>query len=253
MTTPAAASPLVLASASPRRRQLLAEYGYAAVVIPTQVEESTDPALTVRELVLLNAQLKSAALWSRHPRAVVLGTDTLVCLDGRALGKPADLEAAAAMLSALAGRWHEVYSGVCLASPAEGRILCFVEETRILFRRLSGAEIASYLRLINPLDKAGGYAAQEHGEHIIASFEGLLDQRPRIAHGVLGQSPVRRFRYLPGSRAQIAAALASTVVTVLAVTILRSGRELSRPRSRPLWDFDYRVETDQRWWSSRPS
>ena len=90
MTT-LAPPPLVLASASPRRRQLLAEHGYAARVVPTQVEESTDATLSVPELVLLNAQLKSAALWAQHPRAVVLGTDTLVCLDGRALGKPADL------------------------------------------------------------------------------------------------------------------------------------------------------------------
>ncbi len=117
MTT-ALPPPLVLASASPRRRQLLAEHGYTALVVPTRVEESTDERLSVRELVLLNAQLKSAALWARHPHAaVVLGSDTLVCLDGRALGKPADLRAAAAMLGALAGRWHEVYSGVCVACP----------------------------------------------------------------------------------------------------------------------------------------
>ena len=164
--------PLILASASPRRRQLLAEYRYRALILPADVEESTDEELSVRELVLLNAQLKSAALWSRHPRAVVLGTDTLVCRDGHALGKPADLPAAATTLRSLAGRWHEVYSGVCLAWPAQGRIRCFVEETRVRFHALSPAEIDAYLRLIDPLDKAGGYAAQEHGERIIAAFEG---------------------------------------------------------------------------------
>ena len=163
---------LVLASASPRRRQLLAEYGYAALVVPPQVEESADERLSVRELVLLNAQLKSAALWARYPRAVVLGTDTLVCVDDRALGKPADRPAAAAMLASLVGRWHEVYSGVCLACPAAGRVTCFVEETRVRCHPLDAAGIDAYLRLIDPLDKAGGYAAQEHGERIIASFEG---------------------------------------------------------------------------------
>ena len=170
--SPSTAPPLVLASASPRRRDLLAEYRYAARVVPASVEESTDETLRVRELVLLNAQLKSAALWARYPRAVVLGTDTLVCRDGRALGKPADLADAARMLGGLAGRWHEVYSGVCLAWPAEGRVRCFAEETRVKFLPLTAAEIDVYLRLIDPLDKAGGYAAQEHGGHIIASFEG---------------------------------------------------------------------------------
>ncbi len=171
-TTDHTALTLVLASASPRRRQLLRESGYTALVIPAQVEESTDERLTVRELVLLNAQLKSAALWSRYPRAVVLGTDTLVCLDGRALGKPANLDAAATMVGSLAGRWHEVYSGVCAALPASGRVVCFVERTRVRFLPLTPEDIAAYLRLIDPLDKAGGYAAQEHGERIIASYEG---------------------------------------------------------------------------------
>ncbi len=170
--TPHPAPMLILASASPRRRQLLRESGYDALVVPTQVEESTDERLTVSELVLLNAQLKSAALWSRHPRAVVLGTDTLVCLDGRALGKPANLDEAAAMIGSLAGRWHEVYSGVCAALPASGQVVCFVERTRVRFLPLTPGDISAYLRLIDPLDKAGGYAAQEHGERIIASFEG---------------------------------------------------------------------------------
>lgn len=170
MTAPA--PPLVLASASPRRRQLLAERGYQVEILPANVEESTDPGLSVPELVRLNALLKSAALWARRPRAVVLGTDTLVCLDGVALGKPADLSEAAGMIGRLAGRWHEVYSGVCLALPAEGRVICFVEETRVRFHRLTPPEIDAYLRLIDPLDKAGGYAAQEHGERIIAGHAG---------------------------------------------------------------------------------
>ncbi len=169
---PASAPLLVLASASPRRRLLLAEHGYRAEVMPTNVEESTDPGLSVPELVRLNALLKSAALWAHQPRAVILGTDTLVCLDGRALGKPVDLAEAADMLGRLAGRRHEVYSGVCLALPAEGRIVCFVEETRVEFHPLTLAEIDAYLRLIDPLDKAGGYAAQEHGGRIIAGHAG---------------------------------------------------------------------------------
>ena len=163
---------LVLASASPRRRQLLAAYGFAAQILPAHVEESAVDWLSVRELVALNAGLKSAALWAACPRAVVVGVDTLVCLDGEALGKPPDLAQAAAMLARLAGRSHQVYSGVCLALPAVGRTIQFVEETVVTFHPLTSADIQDYLRLIDPLDKAGGYAAQEHGEKIIAATHG---------------------------------------------------------------------------------
>ena len=76
------------------------------------------------------------------------------------------------MLARLAGRSHQVYSGVCLALPAAGRTIQFVEETTVTFRDLTAADIRAYLRLIDPLDKAGGYAAQEHGERIIASTRG---------------------------------------------------------------------------------
>ena len=132
---------LVLASSSPRRRQLLAEYGYDARVEPAPVEESAAGWLSVRELVLLNACRKCAARVARSPAedAVVLGVDTLVCLDGQALGKPADRPEAAAMLGRLAGRAHEVYSGVCLTHPAGRRTVCFVEETRVIFPRLGRA------------------------------------------------------------------------------------------------------------------
>ena len=163
---------LVLASASPRRRQLLAAYGFAAQVLPAHVEESAVDWLSVRELVALNAGLKSAALWAACPRAVVIGVDTLVCLDGEALGKPPDLAQAAATLARLAGRSHQVYSGVCLALPAAGRTIQFVEETVVTFHPLTSADIRDYLRLIDPLDKAGGYAAQEHGGKIIAATRG---------------------------------------------------------------------------------
>ena len=169
---PADHNGLVLASSSPRRKDLLAEYGYEAEILPASVEESTADWLTVPELVLLNAERKSTALRPTRPRSVVLGVDTLVCLDGRALGKPPDLPGAAAMLASLSGRTHQVYSGVYLAHPEEGRCVSFVEETSVTFLPLGTAEIAAYLGLINPLDKAGSYAAQEHGEKIIASYEG---------------------------------------------------------------------------------
>ncbi len=163
---------LVLASASPRRRQLLAQYGFEAHIAPAGVTESEADWLTVRELVLLNAWRKADFIARNAPESVVLGVDTLVSLDGRALGKPANREAAAAMLESLAGREHQVYSGVCLIRRQPARTASFVSVTNVRFRHLSPAEIRDYLALIDPLDKAGGYAAQEYGERIIASMEG---------------------------------------------------------------------------------
>lgn len=161
---------LVLASASPRRRRLLAEHGFQAEVCPADIEESDEPWLTARELVLLNAGRKCAAVSASRPGDVTLGVDTLVALDGAALGKPADLNHAREMLARLSGREHQVFSGVCLAR-GELRV-SFVEETRVTFRSLGRAEIEAYLALIDPLDKAGSYAAQDHHEMIIARTEG---------------------------------------------------------------------------------
>ena len=170
---PTAAPPrLVLASASPRRRDLLAAYGYEALVVPASVTESEDPSLSVRERVLLNAVRKSAASREWPVRSVVMGVDTLVALDGKAFGKPSDLTEAAAMIARLSGRTHQVFTGVALRESDSGNFVSFVEESRVTFRALGAEQIAEYHALINPLDKAGGYAAQEHGEKIIAALEG---------------------------------------------------------------------------------
>jgi septum formation protein len=163
---------LVLASSSPRRRDLLAAAGFEAVVAPAACAESSAAWLTVRELVLLNASRKAAAIAAAYPGRVVLGADTLVALDGRPLGKPADRAQAAAMLASLAGRTHQVYSGVCLLRRRPERTANFVCVSQVRLRALSPAEITGYLDLIDPLDKAGAYAAQEHGERIIASVSG---------------------------------------------------------------------------------
>ncbi len=163
---------LVLASASPRRRDLLTAHGYEFIAAPALVEESTASWLSARELVLFNAGLKSAARRDWQAGAVVLGVDTLVSLNGQTLGKPRDLTEAAAMLALLAGRTHQVYTGVSLEHAESERTVSFVEETRVTFLPLTTSEIAAYHDLIDPLDKAGAYAAQEHGKKIIASVDG---------------------------------------------------------------------------------
>jgi len=162
---------LVLASASPRRRALLHEHGYAFEVrVPTGVEETAPAHLSPGETVLANARAKARACRMKRPEEVVLGVDTEVFFAGRVLGKPADMEAAFAMLGRLNGRTHEVYSGVWIAG--QGRERGFVEVTRVHFHRRGGKELKRYLARIHPLDKAGAYAAQEDRGEMIARVEG---------------------------------------------------------------------------------
>jgi septum formation protein len=164
--------PLVLASASPRRRELMDRAGYRFAVVVPEVEELAGPGIGVEELVRRNAELKARAVAERHPEALVVGSDTLVALGDEVFGKPGDLDEARAMLSRLVGRTHSVWSGVCLVHRASDRETVFVEETRVTFRELGPGEIRRYLGMIDPLDKAGAYAAQEHGEFIIERTEG---------------------------------------------------------------------------------
>lgn len=159
---------LILASASPRRVQLLADAGFVFQVQPAAVEEMHDIAMTGEALTLANARLKALAVPSAD--AVVLGADTLVCIDGEPLAKPADLDEARAMLRRLSGRTHYVCTGVALA--CEGQVDAFVVKTFVTFRSLSAGDIETYIQRAHVLDKAGAYAIQEHGDLIIASIEG---------------------------------------------------------------------------------
>ncbi len=162
--------PLILASASPRRRRLLEEHGYAFTVRPADVEEIAPAHLSPGEIVLWNARIKARAVARAHPDALVLGVDTLVAFEGEVFGKPADLPAAHAMLARLNGRTHEVYSGVWLSHA--GRERGFIEITRVQFHRLTEEALGTYLARIGPLDKAGAYAAQDDRGELIARVEG---------------------------------------------------------------------------------
>lgn len=164
--------PLILASGSPRRRDLLREAGYDFQVLTAPVRELEEGCGGIDALVIENARLKCLAIATAHPGATVIGSDTLVALDERPLGKPRDLEHAFFMLESLAGRRHVVATGVCLAHTGRSRETCFVVRTGVTFRPLSASQIRQYLSLIDPLDKAGAYAAQEHGDLIIQSIDG---------------------------------------------------------------------------------
>lgn len=164
--------PLVLASASPRRARLLGDRGIRVTVRPSHDPERPVPGLSPGDLAARHARNKAERVAPGFPRHVVLGADTVVVIDGEALGKPADRDEARRMLARLAGRGHEVITAVCLLRLADGWIDEFRESTRVVFRRLDAAGIDAYLALIDPLDKAGAYAAQEHRELIIETMDG---------------------------------------------------------------------------------
>ena len=164
--------PLILASASPRRRRLLLEHGYNFRVAPAEVAEIAPPHLSPGEITLFNARTKAHAVARSHPRSLVLGVDTVVAFEGEVLGKPANMEAAFEMVKRLNGRTHDVYSGVWLRHAASNRERGFIDVTRVHFRRLTDAQLRAYLARIGPLDKAGAYAAQEDRGELIESIEG---------------------------------------------------------------------------------
>lgn len=163
---------IVLASASPRRRDLLRSAGVNFRAVASAAEELDDPALGLPGLVLANARTKALEVAARHPAAVVLGADTLVWVDGLPLGKPADPAEARRMLALLAGRVHEVVTGVHLVRLQPLVQVEFHEITRVRFHRLGSDDIEAYLSRVEVLDKAGAYALQEHGEMLVESVEG---------------------------------------------------------------------------------
>jgi septum formation protein len=162
----------ILASGSPRRRQLLGEAGYEFEVLSPPVDEVAHGWLTIRELTIWNAARKAARVSEMAPDAVVLAADTLVAIDGEVLGKPRDLEHAAQILRRLSGRAHEVWTAVRINHAVCGGSQSFHEMSRVLFRALDDQAIRDYLAKIDPLDKAGAYAAQGHGAEIIERIEG---------------------------------------------------------------------------------
>ena len=166
--------PLILASASPRRRRLLLEHGYNFRVIPAEVTEVNPPHLSPGEVTLFNARSKAHAIARNHPRDLILGVDTIVSFEGKVFGKPNTMEEAVEMLGRLNGRTHEVVSGVWLRHGATGKERGFIDVTRVHFRQLTDPEIRTYLNRIGPLDKAGAYAAQDDRGDLILRIEGSM-------------------------------------------------------------------------------
>jgi len=159
--------PLILASASPRRAELLQQAGLEFQILPAATSEVYPEHLTPHETCQINAYRKARAIAKTRPDALVLGADTIVCL-----GAKVDQEEARQILAKLQGRTHEVITGVCLIHLRSHRQKLFAVSTRITFRRLHSGQIRRYLSKINPLDKAGAYAIQEEGDQIVKSISG---------------------------------------------------------------------------------
>lgn len=161
---------LVLASSSPRRRELLANAGIRFDVQPAHIDETQHPGEAPNAYAARLAREKARAIAALRPKDAVLGADTIVLVDGRVLGKPSDAADAVRMLRQLSGRSHEVRTAVCLV--ANGTICEHVETTCVRFNELSGEEIEAYVNTGEPMDKAGAYAIQGGASRWIPNIEG---------------------------------------------------------------------------------
>ncbi len=164
--------PIVLASASPRRRKLLAGLGLVFDVLPTAADETPPPHATPAEIVQELARRKAQLARAARPDALLIACDTLVFLDGAPLEKPRDRDQALDFLRRLAGRKHSVFSGLAVYHAPRADLRVAARETQVIMRALSEHELASYVDSGEPYDKAGGYGIQGRGALLIDSIQG---------------------------------------------------------------------------------
>ena len=163
---------LILASTSPRRYQILTLLQLAFLMVPPQTKEKSEPHWLPSEEVLGLSQRKAVSVANRFPRAVVLGSDTLINLNGQKIGKPENETAARRILGELRGRTHEVLTGVVMLHRASGKTIEWVEAVKVTMRYFSDAELEAYASSQEPLDKAGAYSLQGQGRSLIERLEG---------------------------------------------------------------------------------
>lgn len=164
----------ILASGSPRRKELLEGIGLSFRVLPSDVSEEVDSSLSPAEVVQQLAARKAAGVAHQAKRAGIIGADTIVVCDGEIIGKPRDQEDAARILSSLQGREHQVYSGIALSYLRNGerQMITDYRMTKVHMRSLTEQEIWWYIRTGEPMDKAGAYGIQGKGACLIEGIEG---------------------------------------------------------------------------------
>lgn len=160
----------IVASASPRRRELMEKAGYKFEIIPSDAPEDIPDGLTVEQAVCLLAERKALSVLKENPDAVVLGCDTVVALDDVILGKPSDREDAKRMIRMLSGRVHQVITAVCIAE--SGRKETFCNVTEVEFYPLSEETVESYVSTGESDDKAGSYGIQGYGAALVRGIRG---------------------------------------------------------------------------------
>ena len=163
---------LVLASQSPRRSELLGTLGFGVRVVPSDVEEGPRPGISPLDLARVHAAAKARAVADREPSAVVVAADTVVDLDGEALGKPTDAAHARSMLRALSGREHRVHTAYVAHDGYSGRSLFSDCSTTVRFAELDDATIDRYIASGDPFDKAGAYGIQGPGAALVERIDG---------------------------------------------------------------------------------
>ena len=164
----------ILASGSPRRKELLSELVSDFQVIPSTAEEIKIHPEGPVALISENAKIKAGDVAREYPKAWVLGADTLVFLEEKPFGKPRDMEQATKMLLTLSGKTHTVATGICLKNISLNKEIIFSEESFVTFKKLSGEMIEAYFQVVDPFDKAGAYAIQTNPDMIIERWEGSL-------------------------------------------------------------------------------
>jgi nucleoside triphosphate pyrophosphatase len=174
---------LLLASNSPRRKQLLALGGWTFTTAPADIDESTLPGESPRDYVMRLAEAKArTSARQAQPGQVVVGSDTSVIIDGDILGKPADSAEAESMLRRLRGRTHQVFTGIAVFRPADGKLAVDLCITDVPMRAYSDEEIRAYVATGDPLDKAGAYAIQHPGFQPVASMSGCFSSVMGLPH-----------------------------------------------------------------------
>ena len=163
---------IILASASPRRRELLKQLGLKFTVEPSNCEERMDSRLEPHELAKALSLEKAKLVARRHRNALVIAADTFVVFEGRILGKPCSEAEAREMLETLNARPHSVITGFTIVDTDSGKVFSRAAETRVHLRELSSSELDAYVKSGEPLDKAGAYAIQGRGAAIVEKIEG---------------------------------------------------------------------------------